>query len=77
MSNPIRELLKYDAKRPSMPGEHWIVAATGVRTLLGARHRRSRLGMLIALVSGVMLIARAFSGRDSVPRRLSRLKKGG
>lgn len=74
MTNPIRKLIQYDAQRPSLPGEHWVVAATGVTTLLGARHQRSRLGQLVALISGTLMIVRAFSGRDSIPKRLSRSK---
>ena len=62
--NRIRE---FDQRRPSFPGEHFIVAAAGSALLKSAGRRRG-LGRALALLAGGALLARAASGRDGLAR---------
>jgi len=62
--NKIRE---FDQRRPSFPGEHFMVAAVG-SSLLRSAVRRRGLGRVLALLAGGALLFRAASGRDGLAR---------
>jgi uncharacterized membrane protein len=62
--NQIRE---FDQRRPSFPGEHFVVAAVGSSLLRSALRRRG-LGRALALLAGGALLVRAASGRDGLAR---------
>lgn len=67
MNQIIQRIRDFDQRRPSIPGEHFIVGAVGSMLLNSAR-RRTGLGRILALVAGGALLARAASGRDGVAR---------
>lgn len=70
--NALSRLIEFDRTRPGFPGEHLAVAAVGGWLVRSALRRRSRLAMLLSVVAGGLLLARAASGRDG----LARLKRG-
>ena len=57
---------RYDARRSSLPGEHWIVLGTGLWLL--SRPGSAAVGRLLAMALGAALIYRAASGRDGLVR---------
>ena len=57
---------RYDARRSSLPGEHWIVLGTGLWLL--SRPGSLAAGHVLAMALGVALIYRAASGRDGLAR---------
>ena len=62
LASAIERLRRWDERRPSLPGEHWITAAAGVYLLLA--RRSSVTARLLSAAAGAALIARALSGRD-------------
>jgi hypothetical protein len=58
----IDRLARFDAQRPSLPGEHWLTFALGVYLLL--RSRRSSAGRLASMAAGALFVGRALTGRD-------------
>lgn len=68
----IRQLKQMDEQRPSFPGEHWLVMATGVAMLLRARKNQGTLARVVAIASAGALLYRAASGRDGLLTRLRR-----
>jgi uncharacterized membrane protein len=69
---PVQNLLDYDHRRASLPGEHLITLAAGVVLLLVAREARTVGGAVAALAAGSALIYRAASGTDGAMRLLRR-----
>ena len=67
MNRIIQRLRDFDQRRPSLPGEHFIVGAVG-SMLINAARRRTGVGRILALVAGGALLARAASGRDGLAR---------
>lgn len=60
--SPIERLRRWDERRQSLPGEHWITAAVGFYLLL--RPAPSTAGRLLSAGAGALLLARALVGRD-------------
>ncbi len=60
--SPIERLRRWDERRESLPGEHWITAAAGFYLLL--RPAPSAAGRLLTAAAGALLLARALAGRD-------------
>lgn len=69
----LRNARQWDAARPSLPGEHWLVLGAGLLALRGAARSRSLAGRLLRRAVGGALIARAAAGRDGAVARLARL----
>jgi len=68
---PLERLRRWDERRPSLPGEHWLTGALGLYLLL--RPRRSAFGRLASGAAGALLITRALTGRDGAIAALKRL----
>ena len=68
-------LRDFDEARPSVPGEHWAAFGLGLYFLL--RRRRTMVGRLASMGSGVTLIARALSGRDGAIAMWRRVERQG
>ena len=64
---PLDQILEFDRRRPSFPGEHFIVAAIGASLLRSAVRRRGLPALLTLLLAGALLV-RAASGRDGLAR---------
>jgi hypothetical protein len=60
--SPVERLRRWDERRDSLPGEHWITAAVGFYLLL--RPAASIAGRLLSAGAGALLLARALAGRD-------------
>jgi hypothetical protein len=69
-SSWFEDLRRFDARRPSLPGEHWLTFAAGVALLALAARGMRRGGGTAALLAGLGLVARAASGRDGPIARL-------
>jgi hypothetical protein len=70
MENAFQRLKRFDAQRPSLPGEHLMTFAAGLGLWRSARHARSGWAKAAGLAAAVALLARAASGRDGVRRFL-------
>ena len=66
-------LQRYDARRSSLPGEHWIVLGTGLWLL--SRPGSVAVGRLLARALGVALVYRAASGRDGLVRLIPAVER--
>ena len=71
MSDLLNRIREFDRRRPSLPGEHFIVAAVASCLLISAGRRRG-VGRVLALLAGGALLARAASGRDGLARLFER-----
>ncbi len=67
MESTLQRLKRFDAQRPSLPGEHLMTLAAGLGLWRSARNR-SGWGRAAALAAALALVARAASGRDGVRR---------
>jgi len=65
------QLRRYDDRRASLPGEHWIALGAGLWLL--SRHGSLAVGRFLAMAVGVALIYRAASGRDGLVRLIPAL----
>ena len=77
---PIRALKKlkaYDERRPSFPGEHWLVLGAGLAVLMASRRSRSWVKRTAGSALGSALLYRAASGRDGLAKVLPYLPIGG
>lgn len=72
----LRSAQRWDAERPRLPAEHWLVLRAGLLALRGAGRSRSLAGRLLGRALGGALIARAASGRDGAVAKLARLAGG-
>lgn len=71
-----QKIKDYDAARPGVPGEHWLVLGAGLGVwLLSSRHR-SPLVKALGLMAGTALVGRAASGRDGLAKVLRYLPVG-
>jgi len=73
LTRPLKQLQAYDERRPSFPGEHWLVLAAGVAVLLAARRSPSTLTRTVGSAVGSALLVRAASGRDGLAKVLTYL----
>ena len=76
LPRPLQQLKNWDDRRPSFPGEHWLVLAAGVAVLLAARRSPSPLVRALGSVAGGALLARAASGRDGLAKVLTYVPVG-
>ena len=60
--SPVERLRRWNERRDSLPGEHWITAALGFYLLL--RPAASIPGRLLSASAGALLLGRALVGRD-------------
>jgi len=66
----IDRLLRLDAQREGLPGEHWLAFGLGLYLLL--RHRGSAAARVASMTAGALFVARALSGRDGAIAALGR-----
>ncbi|MFN3571508.1 MAG: hypothetical protein ACK4VX_14595 [Polaromonas sp.] len=71
LPRPLQQLKDWDERRPSFPGEHWLVLGAGVAVLLAARRSPSPLVRALGSAAGGALLVRAASGRDGLAKVLS------
>lgn len=76
LPRPLQQLKDWDDRRPSFPGEHWLVLAAGVAVLLAARRSPSPIVRALGSVAGGALLARAASGRDGLAKVLAHVPVG-
>lgn len=76
LPQPLQQLKDWDDRRPSFPGEHWLVLAAGVAVLLAARRSTSPIVRALGPVAGGALLARAASGRDGLAKVLTYVPLG-
>lgn len=77
MSESMLQTVKdYDAARPGIPGEHWLVLGAGLGAWLLTRRHPSVLVRAIGLMAGTALVGRAASGRDGVAKLVRYLPVG-
>ena len=77
MSESMLQTVKdYDAARPGIPGEHWLVLGAGLGAWLLTRRHPSVLVRTIGLMAGTALVGRAASGRDGVAKLVRYLPVG-
>ena len=62
----VDQLKRFDDRRSSLPGEHWVTLGAGLWLL--SRHGSATVGRFLAMAVGVALIYRATSGRDGLAR---------
>ena len=72
----LKELKDFDERRPSFPGEHWLVLGAGLALLLAAGRSRSLLKRTAGSALGSALLYRAASGRDGLAQVLRFLPMG-
>jgi hypothetical protein len=63
-------LKAFDARRPSLPGEHWAAFAAGLAAIEAGRRQHSSAGRLALWALGGLLVVRSVSGRDGALARL-------
>lgn len=66
-----QKLKAADERRPSLPGEHWIVFGLGALLVTKAARQRSLIGSALMLAAGSALLGRAASGRDGLIKTAS------
>ena len=66
MKQCIQEWKEFDEARPSLPGEHWMVAGAGAALLLLALKSNGRLTSTLQAMVGGALLFRSASGRDGL-----------
>jgi uncharacterized membrane protein len=76
LPEPLQQLKDWDDRRPSFPGEHWLVLAAGVAVLLAARRSPSPLVRALGSAAGSALLVRAASGRDGLAKVLTYVPVG-
>ena len=62
---------KWDDRRKSLPGEHWLVMCAGIGILLLSTRSRSPAKRALVSAVGGAFLARAASGRDGVASLLN------
>jgi hypothetical protein len=60
------EWKRFDANRPSLPGEHWLTAAAGAGLLVAATRSNCPVTAALQALAGGALLFRAASGRDGL-----------
>ncbi|MES2186315.1 MAG: hypothetical protein V4505_17320 [Pseudomonadota bacterium] len=74
LQDNLKEWAAFDAARPSLPGEHLLVAGAGLLLLASALRGGCRTTSTLQALAGGALLLRAASGRDGVCQFLSRTK---
>ena len=69
----LEQLKRFDDRRSSLPGEHWVALGAGLWLL--SRHGSATVGRFLAMAVGVALIYRAASGRDGLVRLIPALRR--
>ncbi len=72
----LKELKDYDERRPSFPGEHWLVLGAGLAVLMASRRSRSWVKRTAGSALGSALLYRAASGKDGLAKVLPYLPVG-
>ena len=72
----LQELQDFDKRRPSFPGEHWLVLGAGLALLMASRRSRSWVKRTAGSALGSALLYRAASGRDGLAKLLPSLPVG-
>ena len=72
----LKELQDFDERRPSFPGEHWLVLGAGLAVLMASRRSRSWVKRTAGSALGSALLYRAVSGRDGLAKVLPHLPVG-
>ena len=72
----LKELQDFDERRPSFPGEHWLVLGAGLAVLMASRRSRSWVKRTAGSALGSALLYRAASGRDGLAKVLPYLPVG-
>lgn len=72
----LKELKDYDERRPSFPGEHWLVLGAGLAVLMASSRSRSWVMRSAGSALGSALLYRAASGRDGLAKVLPFLPMG-
>ena len=72
----LKELKDYDERRPSFPGEHWLVLGAGLTVLMASRRSRSWIKRSAGSALGSALLYRAASGHDGLAKLLPYLPVG-
>lgn len=73
----LQQIKDYDERRPSFPGEHWLVLGAGLALLMASRRSRSWVKRTAGSALGSALLYRAASGRDGLSKLLPYLPMGG
>ncbi len=66
----LQQLKAYDARRPSFPGEHWLVLGAGLAVMMASRRSPSFWRRTAGSALGSALLYRAASGRDGLSKAL-------
>ena len=72
----LKELKDYDERRPSFPGEQWLVLGAGLAVLMASRRSRSWVMRTAGSALGGALLYRAASGKDGLAKVLPYLPAG-
>jgi len=70
MRHFVHQIRRADERRPSFPGEHWLVATAGMWLL--RRGARTPVMRLASMAAGAALLLRAAGGRDGLRRLIRR-----
>ena len=73
LSDKLQDLKKWDNRRPSFPGEHWLALGAGMLVMRSAGKSRSFLGRMAGRALGAALMARGATGRDRPLSKLTEL----
>lgn len=73
LPDKLQDLKKWDDRRPSFPGEHWLALGAGMLVMRSAGRSRSFLGRMAGRALGAALMARAATGRDGPLGKLGAL----
>ena len=57
LSDKLQDLKKWDNRRPSFPGEHWLALGAGMLVMRSAGKSRSFLGRMAGRALGAALMA--------------------
>lgn len=68
VSATARKLERWDRTRPDFPGEHLIVAMTGIALLIAAGRSRTPLKSMALTAAGTAALGRAAQGRGGLAR---------
>lgn len=74
---PLRRWQAWDAARPGIPGEHWVVLAAGIAAWALTRKSPSLLVRTAGVMAGTALVGRAASGRDGLAKLMRLTPVGG
>ncbi|NMM75749.1 hypothetical protein [Acidovorax sp. SRB_24] len=64
ISDKLKDLQRWDERRPGFPGEHSLALGAGLLVMRRAGRSRSLVGRMLGRTLGTALLARAATGRD-------------